>query len=133
MKPFCSAFFLIVGLLSQGSFALSEEDFVGRWEIMIDDTGTTFNACWLEVNRSDSGLSGSLLWRWGSVTPAKSIKLVGDELQVVRSEGYKKKTYDVEIYKTKKVTLVKNIIISPNNEHCYASNPNHDGTMNLIT
>lgn len=98
IKTLCFVLVFVVGFLSHDSFGVTEDDFLGRWEIMIDDTGTTFNACWLEVTRGDSGLSGKLLWRWGSVTPVKSVKLVGDELQINRPGRYKRKTVDV-IYK----------------------------------
>lgn len=94
-KVTCFAFILLAAFLSHESFAATEEDFLGRWEIMIDDTGTTFNACWLEVSRSDGVLSGELLWRWGSVTPVKWVKVVDDELQINRPQRHERKLVDV--------------------------------------
>ena len=87
----------IIGFLAQGTFA-AEEDFLGRWAITLADPSTTFRACWLEVNRDGGQLSANLLWRRGSVNPAKSVQISGNEIQVTMTEGSNNKTYDV-VYK----------------------------------
>jgi len=69
--------------------------FLGRWDITIASTGDTFRSSWLEVAESDGKLSGKLLWRWGSVTPVKSVEVIGEELRVTRTESYEDKPVDV--------------------------------------
>jgi hypothetical protein len=70
--------------------------FLGKWAITLQDPGT-FNACWLNVFRKpDGSLGGQLLWRYGSVVPAKSVKIENGELQVVRPEFDDKTKKDVD-------------------------------------
>jgi len=91
---------LLMGFVTQGVQALSEEDLLGRWEIVIDDTGDTFGASWLEVVRKDGKLDGSLLWRWGSVEPIEWIRIEGDEVLINRPEYRNRQRVDV-IYKAR--------------------------------
>jgi hypothetical protein len=82
--------------------ATEAEDFLGRWEVTIADTGDTFFSSWLEVTKGDGGLSGKLLWKWGSVGDMKSVEVVGGELRVIRRQHYEDKPVDV-VYRAKLV------------------------------
>ena len=42
-------------------------DYLGRWEILIVNSGTTFRACSLDLGKKDERLRGEMVWRWGSV------------------------------------------------------------------
>jgi hypothetical protein len=52
------------------SLALDLKDpseYLGTWEILIANSGTTFRACCLNLERKDERLRGEMVWRWGSV------------------------------------------------------------------
>src|SRR6185503_19337294 len=53
------------------------DDYLGNWDIMLLDTGTTFNACWWKVEKNDGAPAASLVWRWGSVVPAQKVEVSG--------------------------------------------------------
>ncbi len=99
-KMVCVSILLLLGFVTQDANALSEEDLLGRWEVVIDDTGDTFGASWLEVIRENGKLDGSLLWRWGSVEPIEWIRIEGDEVLINRPEHHNKKRVDV-IYRAR--------------------------------
>lgn len=66
------------------------EDSLGRWDIMLLDTGTTFNACWWKIEKDSKGdLRGQMVWRWGSVEPAGKVEYADGEIRIVRKEGGK--------------------------------------------
>jgi len=82
---------LTLGLASAVGRTAQDEaaPYLGKWAITLQNTGTTFNACWVNVFRKpDGALDASLLWRWGSVTPVKSVKVVDGALEIVRTEEY---------------------------------------------
>ena len=56
-------------LLSTGAIrAAGLEDYLGRWEMLITNSGTTFRSCSLVLNKPETGpVSGEMVWRWGSV------------------------------------------------------------------
>ena len=43
------------------------DDYVGKWDLMLADSGTTFRACSLKLERRDDHFAGEMVWRWGSV------------------------------------------------------------------
>ena len=70
--------------------------FLGEWGITIQNVDG-FPACWLKVFRKDDGgLDARLLWRWGSVTAVKSVKVEGKELVWVRPEYWEEKEKSVD-------------------------------------
>lgn len=88
--------------------------FLGEWSVKLHNTGTTFEACWLKVFRKEDGkLDMRMLWRWGSVTGVKSVKVADGELQWVRPEWWEEKqksfdtTYRARIENGKLVGSVK--------------------------
>lgn len=88
--------------------------FLGKWAVTLQNTGSTFEACWLKFERKDGSLDARMLWRWGSVTGVKSVKLVDGELQWVRPEYWEEKdkhvdtTYHAKLAGGKLVGWVKN-------------------------
>jgi hypothetical protein len=44
-------------------------DYVGRWELVIANSGTTFRSCALNLSEEKDQLKGDMVWRWGSVFP----------------------------------------------------------------
>ena len=44
-------------------------DYLGRWNILIANPGDSFPSAWLSLEQADNRLSGSLVWKWGDVTP----------------------------------------------------------------
>ncbi len=45
----------------------SAADYIGKWELLIHGTNSTFRSGALLVEEADGGLRGELVWRWGSV------------------------------------------------------------------
>jgi len=77
---------LTTAVLLLASAALAAESanpFVGHWALTIPGGG----AGWLGVTESDGKLSASILWGGGSVLPVNGVKIVGDQLVVVRFNG----------------------------------------------
>jgi hypothetical protein len=66
--------------------SLSADDYVGRWDVRITDAEDTFVGGWFELEKKDGGLAGSLVWRWGSVGPARSAKVEEGTLHLVRED-----------------------------------------------
>ena len=87
--------------------------YLGEWAVTLHDTGSTFEACWLEFERKDGKLDARMLWRWGSVTGVKSVKIVNGEMQWVRPEFWEEKgksfdtTYHAKLEDGKLVGWVK--------------------------
>lgn len=100
---------LAVASASIPAGASNAEPFIGEWAVTLSGTGSTFEACWLKVYPKGDGIDMQMLWRWGSVTPVKSAKVVDGELQWVRSEYWESEDKNVDIqYQAKLVggTLV---------------------------
>ena len=87
---------LVLSLAAAGADQTAGADpFLGRWDIMILDSGTTFNSCWWKVEEKDGQLQASMVWRWGSVVPAAEVKISGGEIQMARGKGRRKLQYRV--------------------------------------
>ena len=88
--------------------AESANPYVGHWALTIPGGG----AGWLGVTETGGKLAGSILWGGGSVLPVESVKLVGDQLVVVRTSGKAKDRVTETITATRdgddlKLTTVK--------------------------
>lgn len=66
--------------------APSPADYVGRWNVRITDAADTFTGGWLKVEKKDAGLSGAVVWRWGSALPATKVEVESGTLRLVREE-----------------------------------------------
>jgi hypothetical protein len=60
--------------------------YVGRWNLKIDGTGDTFSSSWLKIEEAGGGLTGSCVWKWGSVTPIRDVKMEAGELRFRRGD-----------------------------------------------
>jgi hypothetical protein len=62
------------------------DDYVGRWNVRITDAQDTFVSGGIRIDKTDSELSGGLVWRSGSYTPVKSVEVKDGILRIVRGE-----------------------------------------------
>jgi hypothetical protein len=62
------------------------EAFVGRWNVRITDASDTFASGGFQITSQEGGLAAGVVWRWGSYLPAKSARLEGGVLHLVREE-----------------------------------------------
>ena len=84
------------------------EEYRGRWNIMLLDTGTTFNACWWDVDQHEGAPAASLVWRWGSVVPANKVEVKEGEIRIVTRDGQKETTYRAKLVEDRLVGTVQN-------------------------
>jgi hypothetical protein len=78
---------LAVALSAQApAKAVTADDYVGRWNIRPTDAPDTFVSGGIRIDKTDSGLSGGLVWRWGSYAPVKSVEVKDGKLRMVRGE-----------------------------------------------
>src|SRR5262245_33526902 len=82
MLPITLSFLLMVAAPA----APGADDFVGRWNVRITDTGDTFSGGWIEVQKKDRALAGTIVWRWGSATPVAKTEVADGRLRLVREE-----------------------------------------------
>ncbi len=87
LSLFCSALgmMLCVGSIGAGdrttASANPAQDFAGRWNLEVDETGG-FTTAWLEVVPLDTHrASGRLVWLYGGAEPIAEIQIVGRELR----------------------------------------------------
>ena len=66
---------------------VTADDYVGRWNVIITDAADTFVSGGIRIDRAGAGLSGGLVWRWGSYAPVKSVDVVDGVLTIVRTAG----------------------------------------------
>ena len=66
--------------------AVTADDYVGRWNVKIADAQDTFVSGGIQIDKKDGALSCSLVWRWGSFAPVKSIDVKDGMLRIVREE-----------------------------------------------
>src|SRR6185503_3499148 len=66
--------------------AASADSYVGRWNVKITDATDTFVSGGFQIENKDGALQASLVWRWGSYLPAKSVALKDGGLYIVREE-----------------------------------------------
>jgi hypothetical protein len=85
---------LAAALAAQAVPAPSPADaFVGRWNLRITDAEDTFVSGGFDIRREGAGLAASVVWRWGSFLPAKSVALRDGLVEIVREE--RKGRFDV--------------------------------------
>jgi hypothetical protein len=78
---------LAVTIAAQASAGTASADaYVGRWNLRITDATDTFVSGGFQIEKKDGALSASLVWRWGSHLPAKSIAVKDGVLRIVREE-----------------------------------------------
>lgn len=71
---------------------------LGRWNAKIADTGDTFGGAWFQFARKNGALTGSVVWRWGSVVPALDLRMDGGTVRfAVVAEDKSKDAYEVRI------------------------------------
>jgi hypothetical protein len=66
--------------------AATADDFAGRWNVLITDATDTFVSGGIRIDKTDAGLTGSLVWRSGSYAPVKSVDVKDGVLRIVRGE-----------------------------------------------
>ena len=62
------------------------DDYAGRWNVRITDADNTFTAGGLKIEKKAGGLAGTVVWRGGSVVPAKSVVVEDGTLRLRREE-----------------------------------------------
>ena len=65
---------------------VTADDYVGRWNVRIIDAADTFVSGGIRIDKTETGLSGGLVWRSGSYTPVKSVEVVDGVLRIARGE-----------------------------------------------
>ena len=79
---------LAVAILPQvPAKTVTADDYVGRWNIRLTDATDTFVSAGIRIDKTDSGLSGGLVWRSGSYAPVRSIEVKDGTLRMVRGEA----------------------------------------------
>lgn len=69
---------------SMAAAAPTADEFVGSWNVRIIDADNTFVGGQIDVEKTDSGLGGGLVWRSGSYGPATRIHVEEGVLFVTR-------------------------------------------------
>jgi hypothetical protein len=77
---------LAVALAAQAA-PPAPDSYVGRWNVIITDATDTFVSGGIQIDKTAAGLSGGLVWRSGSFTPAKSVEVVDGVLTIIRTAG----------------------------------------------
>jgi hypothetical protein len=57
------------------------KDYLGKWDLVIVNTGDTFKSCTLDLAARDGALLGEMVWRWGSVWEIKDPKIARVDAQ----------------------------------------------------
>jgi 3-keto-disaccharide hydrolase len=60
--------------------------YLGRWNVRLTDADDTFAGGGFKVERKAAGLVGSIVWRFGSNLPAKTVEVVDGTLRLTREE-----------------------------------------------
>jgi Domain of Unknown Function (DUF1080) len=81
--------------------------FLGRWNVRLTDADNTFAGGGFKVERKDAGLVASIVWRFGSVLPAKKAEIDGATLRLVREEEGKTDVFEARLEGDKLVGQVK--------------------------
>jgi hypothetical protein len=66
---------------------VTADDYVGRWNVIITDATDTFVSGGIQIDKTEAGLSGGLVWRSGSYAPVKSVEVVDGMLRIARAAG----------------------------------------------
>jgi 3-keto-disaccharide hydrolase len=104
---------LALSLVLAASFAVDPpakspaDPFLGRWNVRLTDADNTFAAGGFKIERKDGGLAASIVWRWGSVLPAKTAEVEGGTLRLVRVDEGKTDVFEARLEGDKLVGQVK--------------------------
>jgi len=77
---------IMTTMLTLLALAITADSYVGRWNVKITDATDTFVSGGFQIENKDGALQASLVWRWGSYLPAKSVALKDGGLYIVREE-----------------------------------------------
>ena len=75
---------LALAVSSAAAPAATAHDYVGRWNLKITDAGDTFTGGGLRIDESAGGLTGGVVWRWGSYGPLDSVEVADGVLRFAR-------------------------------------------------
>jgi hypothetical protein len=79
-----SSLVLLAALAADPPARPAADAFLGRWNVRLTDADNTFTGGGFKVERKDAGLVASIVWRSGSVGPARSVEVDGGTLRLVR-------------------------------------------------
>lgn len=79
------ALFLAGGLIAGDTPTL--EDYLGRWNLKILDSGDSFFSAWLKIEEKDGKPQGQMVWKWGSVGGIQKIQVKDGILSFSRGKG----------------------------------------------
>jgi len=71
---------------SAAAKAPSAADYAGRWNVKITDASDTFVSAGFQIDKKGDALSGSIVWRFGSFAPVKSVEVKDGALNIVRED-----------------------------------------------
>jgi hypothetical protein len=66
--------------------APTADDYVGRWDVKITDAQDTFASGGFQIDKTGGTLAASLVWRWASFNPVKSVEVRDGVLNMVRED-----------------------------------------------
>ena len=73
------------------------DDYAGRWNLRITDADNTFTGGGFKLDKKEGGLAASVVWRWGSVAPAKATVDDGVLRLVREGEPGKPETFEARL------------------------------------
>jgi len=76
----------VLAVAAHAAIAEEAKPYIGEWAVVLEGTGSSFNASWLKVLEKGDALDMRMLWRFGSVTPVKSVTVREGALVWVRPE-----------------------------------------------
>jgi hypothetical protein len=80
--------FLALALSAQApAKPVTADSYVGRWNVIITDATDTFVSGGIQIDKTGTGLSAGLVWRWGSYAPVKSVDVADGVLRITRAAG----------------------------------------------
>ena len=78
---------LALALAGQATAGAANPDaYLGRWNVKITNATDTFASGGFQIENKGGALQASLVWRWGSYLPAKSVAVKNGALHLVREE-----------------------------------------------
>jgi hypothetical protein len=82
-----SSLVLCTVFAAQAASAPGADAYLGRWNVKITDAAENRAGGGFEIERGkDGGLTGAIVWRWGSFAPVKSVELKDAVLRMVRED-----------------------------------------------
>jgi hypothetical protein len=81
-----SIFLAIALALQAPAKPVTADDYVGRWNVKITDATDTFVSGGIRIDKTATGLSGALVWRFASYAPVKSVEFKDGAIRIVRGD-----------------------------------------------